>query len=201
MVARVQYHHELARLFVLHLHNDQVTLAGVTFTLSLESISLATDIPNVGERWNKRQQIDGENYEPYIKAGYLRQLSRFFPFQYLKDSYAPLMKLIIKYFSYEGQFSRLYAYHIKLLMHFTRVRMMNLPYFMCRNIENMTTLVQQKTPQQQFNSKYHFTLIKIVVMHQLGLQGISWEDFIYHVFFMAPQVPPETFHEIGGPTH
>lgn len=29
MVARVKYHHELARLFVLHLHNDQVNLAGV----------------------------------------------------------------------------------------------------------------------------------------------------------------------------
>lgn len=34
MVARVQYHHELARLFVLHLHNGQATLAHVTFTLT-----------------------------------------------------------------------------------------------------------------------------------------------------------------------
>ena len=49
MVARVHHHHELARLFVLHLHNGQVTLAGVTFTLTPESISLATSIPNVGE--------------------------------------------------------------------------------------------------------------------------------------------------------
>ncbi len=51
------------------------------------------------------------------------------------------MKLIMKYFTCEGQFSRLYAYHIGLLMHFTRVRMMNIPYFICRNIEMMTTLV------------------------------------------------------------
>lgn len=106
----------------------------------------------------------------------------------------------MKYFSCEGQFSRLYAYHIRLLMHFTRVRMMNLPYFMCQNFEKVTTLVQQKTPQQQFNSIYHFTVIKIVVMHQLGLQGISWEDFISHEFFTAPQVPPEVFYETGGPS-
>lgn len=59
------------------------------------------------------------------------------------------MKLIIKYFSYEGRFSRLYAYHIRLLMHFNKVRRMNLPYFMFWNIEKMTTLVQKKTPQQQ----------------------------------------------------
>lgn len=201
MVSRVQYHHELARLFVLHLHNGQVTLVGVTFTLTPESISLATGIPNVEEQWNKRQKIDKEHYDPYIKPVYLRQLNRFFPFWYLKDSYAPLMKLIIKYFSCEGRFSFLYSYHIRLLMHFTRVRMMNLPYFMCQNIEKMTTLLQKKTPQQQYNNVYHFSLIKIVVMHQLGLQDISWEDFISHEFFTAPQVPPEAFHETGGPSH
>ena len=37
--------------------------------------------------------------------------------------------------------------------------------------------------------------------HQLGLQGISWEDFISHDFFSAPQVVSEAEHEIGGPSH
>ena len=56
------------------------------------------------------------------------------------------MKLIMKYFRCEGRFSRLYAYHIRLRMHFTRVRMMNIPYFICRNIERMNTFMQHKTP-------------------------------------------------------
>jgi len=140
-VTEVQFHHELAHLFVLHLHGDQVTLAGVTFTLTPETVSLATGIPNIGEPWHKKQHIDRHNYEPYIKPNCLRQLKRVFPFRYLKDEYVPLMRLIMKYFSCEGRFSLLYAYHIRLLMHFTRVRMMNLPYFICRNIERMTTLV------------------------------------------------------------
>jgi len=42
---------------------------------------------------------------------------------------------------------------------------MNLSYFIWRNIEKMTTLVQKKTPQQQYNNIYHFSLINIVVMH------------------------------------
>jgi len=104
MVERVKYHHELARLFVLHLHNGQVTLAGVTFTLTPETISQEIGIPNVGEQWNKRQLIDREHYEPYIKVGFQRHVSRVFPFRYLKDTYAPLMKLIIKYFSCEDRF-------------------------------------------------------------------------------------------------
>ena len=107
----------------------------------------------------------------------------------------------MKYFTCEGRFSRLYAYHIRLLMHFNWVRMMNIPYFICRNIEKMTTLVQHKTPQQQFNSVYHFALIKIVVVHQLGLQGITWDDFISHEFFRASEGPSEVGHETGGPSY
>ena len=53
MVERVKFHHELARLFVTHLDNNEVKLAGVTITLSPAIISEATSIPNVGEKWNK----------------------------------------------------------------------------------------------------------------------------------------------------
>jgi len=86
-------------------------------------------------------------------------------------------------------------------MHFTRVIMMNFPYFICWNIEKMTTLVHRKPPQQQDNNIYHFALINIVVLHQLGLLNISWEDFIAHEVFTGPQVPPVVFHETGGPSH
>jgi len=106
----------------------------------------------------------------------------------LRDEYAPLMRLIIKYFNCEGRFSRLYAYHIRLLMHFTRVQMMNLPFFICNNIEKMKNFMQDKTLRQQLNIVYHFALISILVDHQLGLQGIAWEDFISRDFFSAPLV-------------
>jgi len=129
MVERVKYHHELARLFVLYLHNGQVNLAGVSFTLTPKTIAVATSIPNVGEQWNKGQLMGKEHYEPYVKASYQKQISRVFPFRYLQDTYAPLMKLIIKYFTCEGRFSYFYTYHVRLLMHFTRVKMMHLPYF------------------------------------------------------------------------
>ena len=67
MVERVKSHYELARLFVTHLYNNEVNLAGVTFTLSPAVISEAIGILDVGEKWNKGQDIDREYYEPYIK--------------------------------------------------------------------------------------------------------------------------------------
>ena len=121
LISQTQHHHELARLFVLHLHDGHVNLIGVDFIMSPETIAQATRIPNVGEKWNKRQQLEKSYYEPYIKPGFIRQLRRVFPFRFLKDEFAPLMKLIVQYFSCEGRFSCLYTYHVHLLMHFTRV--------------------------------------------------------------------------------
>ena len=200
-ISQIQHHRELVHLFVLHLQDGHVNLAGVNFTLSPEIIAQATGIPNVGEEWSKRQQLDRFHYEPYIKPGCMRHLTAVFPFRFLRDEYAPLMKLIIRYFSCEGGFSRLYAYHVRLLMHFTRVRMMNIPFFMCRNIERMVPLVQRKSPTHQHKSIYHYALIKIVVMHQLAQQGITWEDFISRDYFAPLQPPPEIVHDEGGPSH
>ena len=78
---------------------------------------------------------------------------------------------------------------------------MSIPYFMCRNIERMNTLVQRKTPEKQHNNIYHYALIKIIVVHQLGLQGITWDEFIYRDFFAAPQPPPEIVHDEAEPSH
>jgi len=63
----------------------------------------------------------------------------------------------------------------------------------------MTTLAQQKSPQQQLGSVYHFSLIKILVVHQLGLQGITWDDFISRDFFRVLERVSEVRHE-GEPS-
>ena len=78
---------------------------------------------------------------------------------------------------------------------------MSIPYFMYRNIERMTFLVQKKTLAQQHRSIYHYALIKIMVVHQLTQQGIAWEDFISRDFFTASQPPPEVVHDEGEPLH
>ena len=171
-ISQIQHHRELVRLFVFHLHDGHVNLAGVDFILSPEIVAQATGIPNVGEEWNKRKLLDRFQYEPYIKPVYMRYMTGVFPFIFLRDEYAPLMRLIIRYFTREGRFSHLYSYHIRLLMHFTRVRMMNIPFFMCQNIEKMVPLMQRKSPAQQHRSIYHYGLIQLVVIHQLAQQGI-----------------------------
>jgi len=172
-VKRVQHHPELTRLFVANLHDKKVTLAGVTFTVSSSIIAIATRISNVGEKCYKAQDLDEHYYEPYIKSKYRNERKRTFPFRFVHDKYAPMIKIIMKYFTCEGRFSRLYNYHIRLFMHFTRVKMMNIPYFLFRNTEKVAYIVQKNPYPQQMNSIYHYSLIKMIVLHHLNLLNIS----------------------------
>jgi len=191
---RVQHHPELTMIFVANIRDNKVTLAGVTFTIS-SSINVivsssfivdATRTPNVVENWFNSQDLDEHYYEPYIKSRYRNEKKRTFPFKFLEDKYAPMMRIIMKYFTCEGRFSRLYTYHIRLLMHFTRVKMLRIPYFLFRNIEKITYIVQKKSYPQQMSSIYHYSLIKMIVLHHLNLLNISWDTFIVNDIFNGP---------------
>ena len=104
-ISRIQHHKELAHLFVLDLHDEHVNLAGVDFTLTPEVISQATGIPNVGEVWNKRKVLDSVHFEPFVRPALMRHLTGVFPFRFLRSEYAPMMRLIMLYFTCEGRFS------------------------------------------------------------------------------------------------
>ena len=98
------------------------------------------------------------------------------------------MKVIMKYFTCEGRFDKFYAYHVRLLMHFTRNRQLNLPYFLFKSIEKMASTVQKKAPPLQIPSLFHHSLIKIIILHQLEKKEVPWDVFISHPDFST--VPP-----------
>jgi len=155
----------LSRLFIIKIQDNQVTLAGITFTFSAAIILATTRILEVGEKWFKKGEIEAHFYEPFIKPRYKSEIKGYFPFSYLLDRYAPMMRIIMKYFSCEGRFSRVYSYHIRLLMHFTRVKMLNIPYYIFRSVEKMAYIAQKKRIQRSneklispFPHKYHSSL-------------------------------------------
>ena len=93
---QVQSHPELTRVFILNLHGKQLKFIGVTFELSLDSISHATGISNVGEKCFKRENYDISCYEPFLKPRYKKSYKTIFPFSHLLERYAPFMRVIMK---------------------------------------------------------------------------------------------------------
>ena len=112
---QVQNHPELTRLFILNLHNKQSSFVGVTFELSSDAIYSATGIIDVGEKFLKGEKLDMSCYEPFLKPRYKEGCKTIFPFSHLVERYAPLMRVIMKYFTCERRYSRLYSYHIIFL--------------------------------------------------------------------------------------
>lgn len=81
--------------------------------------------------------LDARLYEPYLKALYRGNNKKIFPFGQLLNRFSPMMKIIVKYFTCEVRFSSLYNYHIRLLMHFTKVKLLNIPYYLYMSIDKM----------------------------------------------------------------
>lgn len=50
------------------------------------------------------------------------------------------------------------------------------------------------------NNVYHYSLIKIIVLHHLSLLNFPWETFIAHDMFRGPHISPSMVQEIGGPS-
>ena len=144
----MQNHPELSWLFIINLHESKLNPTRVTFDLSIDAIANATGIPSVGEKWFKQANIDMSYFEPYLKPMYKYHNKSIFPFSHLLDRYAPMMRIIMKYVTCEGRFSRLYSYHIRFLMHFTRVRMLHIPYYLYRSIDKMPYIVQKRNYPQ-----------------------------------------------------
>jgi hypothetical protein len=87
------------------------------------------------------------------------------PSQYLLEPFEKLLKIIRKYFTFEGRFDRVYPYHIRLLMHFTGKNPLNLPFFLCRSLGKMEDSVQAKADHSG-NNLFHFSLIKMLVVEE-----------------------------------
>ena len=155
----------LTHLCALRFQDKHFQLAGLDFKFSPRSISKATKIPYIGEKWFKQSHLDSNDYKPFLKPEHREACPSIFPFSYLLASYAPIMKIIMKYFTCEGRFSRIYAYHIRLLMHFTRTKQLNLPFFLHKSIEKMASTIQKKPPSQQIACLFHHSLIKVIILH------------------------------------
>lgn len=141
-IEQLRFHDQMTSAFATKLRRDKVTIPRVDFTVWRKIISIATWIPNTREIWFKKRDIDLQSYKMYLKTPYKTSPKHVFPFRHLLDRYAPIMKWIMKYFTCEGRYSRLYQCNMRFLMHFIGVKQLNLPYYLYRSLTKMTEKVQ-----------------------------------------------------------
>jgi hypothetical protein len=91
---------------------------------------------------------------------------------HLVEGFDKMLKVIQRYFTYEGRFNMIYQYHIRLLLHFTGKDLMNIPFYLFRSMEKMVDMVQAKSKAVD-TSDFHSGLIKMLVMEELKKRNIA----------------------------
>lgn len=71
----------------------------------------------------------------------------------------------------------LYAYHFRLLMHFTSQKPLNMCNYLFKSISKMSEKIKMKN-KEHYPSLFHHNLIKTIFIHQLAEKGMTWEPFL-----------------------
>lgn len=136
-------------------------------------------IPLQGEQLFKGMPLDIVNYKDFLKPKCKnKEYGVILWREYLLEPYNKILKVIQRYFICEGRFERIYQYHFRLLMHFTRKSPLNLPFYLFRSPAKMAYTIQGKKSQVE-SSPFHFSLIKFLVVEELRKSNQSWQAFLY----------------------
>jgi hypothetical protein len=177
--AKIQgYSVKLVEHFALRFNEFHETVVGITFQVTEETLSAMTEIPPHGERSSKGIPLDVLCYEEFIKTNCMNEKIRAgVPSWYIQETFQKLLKVIRRYFTCERRYDRIYAHHIRMLMHFTGKRPLNLPFFLHRSLERMTDNIQAEADQPRKNL-FHISLIKLLVVEELRWMDKYWDSFL-----------------------
>jgi hypothetical protein len=123
-------------------------------------------------------QLDLSYHHDFLKPEFRNTKFRAtMPREFLLESHSDLLRVIQRFFTCEGRFNRVYQYHIRILMHFTGKKPLNLPYYLFISLGRMDDRVQLRKEQGDA-SLFHFSLIKLLVLEELRKRNRDWESFL-----------------------
>jgi hypothetical protein len=182
-------HPEVAKQFALNFSGTKTKVGMLEFEVSEHSISVATEIPDCGEKWFKSMSLNSSFSKEFFKPEYQGDnLSKGVPRSHMLEYFDKMLRVIQRYFTCEGRFNMVYQYHIRLLLHFTGKESMNLPFYLFRSIGKMSDRVQAKSKQVD-TSVFHSGLIKMLVLEELKKTNTDWENFLAASYFQLDIAP------------
>jgi hypothetical protein len=111
----------------------------------------------------------------FLKPKYQKDnLPKGVPRNHMLEGFDKMLKIIQRYFTYEGRFNMIYQYDIRLLLHLIWKDVMNLPFYLFISIGKMFDRVQAKSKLVDTNV-FNSGLIKMLVMDELRKRNMEWE--------------------------
>jgi hypothetical protein len=142
------YNMQVEKEFSLSFNGIEAKVGNMQFQVFEDTIVVATEIPSHGEQWFKGMQLDLACYHEFLKPEFRdTDFGATIPRELLLENHSNLLRVIQRFFKCEGRFTRVYQYHIRILMHFTGRKALNIPYYLFRILGKMVDRVQVRKDQ------------------------------------------------------
>jgi len=172
------YHKQMSMDFALNFDGIKTKVGPLEVAVNPDSISAATEIPRVGEKWFKVQRFKLANCDDFLVVEHKgADLSDGVPKSWLEKPYQQFLKIIQRFFTCEGRYDTVRQYHFRLLLHFTGREMLDIPFYLYRSLGKMSDKIQ-KLPQAAEKHLFHFGLMKLLVLEELRRLGRDWNTLL-----------------------
>ena len=109
---------EVTRKFAKSFDGHKAQIGNLSLSSSEDFIAQVTGLPQIGEKWFKKQHMDEKAWTLYINKSrkahnWIHGVAR----RWIKSPWDELAYLIQKYVTCEGRFSLVFLYHIRILQH------------------------------------------------------------------------------------
>jgi hypothetical protein len=135
---------------------------------------LATSLPVKGHKWSKSYKVDNVPWTLLFWSHTVSSCDQGLPAKMLKPRWHDLLMIIKKFVTCEGRYGFVFLFHLRLLMVFMGFEL-SLPHYLHRSLFKMAKRYKRS---QADTSLFHVGLIKMILVHELGLRCDSWHEFL-----------------------
>ena len=158
---------EIAQQFTLTFDGCRAKIGDVQLEVNEDFLSSATGLSAKGQRWFKNSKVDEVPWPLLFTSRKINSCNQGMPVTTLKSIWHDLLAIIKQFVTCEGRYGLVFLYHLRLLMSFIDFPL-NMMYFLLRSLYKMAKHFKREKVN---SSLFHHCLIKIILVHQLKLNG------------------------------
>jgi hypothetical protein len=168
------YNPGVARQFALTFDGCRAKVGDVQLEINERFLSMATSLPAMGQRWSKNCKVEDVPWALLFQSRKVNSCDRGLPTNMLKQRWNDLLMILKQFITCEGRYNFVFMYHLRLLMVFMGFEL-NMPHYLLRSLFKMAKRYKRN---QSDTSLFHFGLIKMLMVYELGLRRDSWSVFL-----------------------
>jgi hypothetical protein len=180
------YNPSVARQFVLTFDGCRAKVGDVQLEINEQFLSSTTSLPATGQKWSKNCKVEDVPWTLLFQYRMVNSCDKGLPTNMLKQRWHDLLMITKQFITCEGRYGFILLYHLRLLMVFIGYEL-NMPHYLHRSLFKMA---KRYKCSQVDTSLFHYGLIKMIMVYELGLRRDCWGDFISRNNF-EDSIPPQ----------